>query len=129
MKIINSYPPNIDDIRKAFKISDSVVFTYRDCIYNPGGGNIADHLMAHEQTHEKQQGDDPEGWWKKYIADKEFRLNQEVEAYRNQFRFFKSRYRDRNMVHRFLRQVSFDLSSEIYGNIVSFQEAFKLISR
>ena len=79
MKIIRDYPPNIEAIRAEFELNPRVVFTYGETIYNPGGGKITDDLMVHEETHAKQQGDDPGAWWDRYLVDVDFRLNQEVE--------------------------------------------------
>jgi hypothetical protein len=127
MKIVFDYPPNIDEIRKVFTLRPTVVFTYDDTIYNPGRGTIDSALMIHEATHSRQQGDDPAGWWKKYLSDPKFRLDQEVYAYRNQYRNFAKTCRDRNTVALFLHRIASDLSSQLYGGIVGYQEAVRLI--
>ena len=82
--------------------------------------------MAHEQTHTKQQGDDIDGWWDRYLSDFEFRLNQEVEAYHNQYMFLLDNYnrKDRRVI---LSQISKDLASPIYGNLVTKEKAKELI--
>ncbi len=126
MKITHGYPPNIGAIREKLNPSLNTVFTYGDTIYIPSGGSPNKALMAHEETHMRQQGDDPKGWWDKYIASPDFRLRQEVEAYRNQYKEF-SKAKNRNRLYIFLSRIARDLSSSIYGNIISYDTAFKLI--
>lgn len=128
MEIIYGYPPNIEEIKKHFSLSDSVVFTYGNKLYNPHKGHVDEHLMKHEETHARQQGDDPAAWWKKYLSDPEFRLQQEAEAYGRQYRSFAVHH-DRNKVFFFLHGIAYDLSSGIYGNIISLEEAKKLIKK
>ena len=130
MKIIADYPPNFKAIEKRFgPLSDSVIFTYGGNIYVPAGGEIASHLMVHEEIHSKQQGDNPKSWWKRYLKDEKFRLEQEVEAYRAQFSFFKRTIKDRNRQTRFLYKIAADLSGTMYGSIVTHREAMSLITR
>ena len=134
MRIVKSQPPNIEEIRVKFTLSDRVVFTYGSVLWNPGGGLIPDDLMIHEETHEKQQGDDPAGWWQRYLSDKHFRLEQELEAYRNQYQYFKEtkcvkptgNVRQRRL-NSFLHRIARDLSSQIYGEMISLEEAEALI--
>jgi hypothetical protein len=130
MKVIKSFPPNYDEICKVFPIAGikTIVFTYGDTLYRPGrSGAVPGHLDAHERTHTRQQGNDPAGWWKRYLVDKEFRLSQEVEAYRNQYRFFKSKNHNIKEQINFLDMIAYDLSSEMYGNLVTKEEAKKII--
>lgn len=129
MHIKNEKPPNWDKIIKFFDVEGKdVVFAYGDTIYCPKGGEVPEHLMVHETVHSKQQGDDPEGWWDRYIEDKEFRLEQEVQAYATQYTYIKRLYRTK-ISDGFLDEVALDLSSDIYGNIVDFQKAHTLIRR
>lgn len=121
-KIINTYPPNIEEIRKNFTLKRGIIFTYGDKLYVPDGGEIDDALMKHEETHTIQQGDNPDRWWKLYFLDKKFRLNQELEAYRNQYKFAVENY-NRPACRRLLAQISKDLSGEMYGNIITKDKA------
>src|SRR5689334_25347799 len=89
MEIVHGYPPNIEDIRAKFELNDRVVFTYAPYLYVPCGAPIDDPLMKHEETHAKQQGDDPAGWWKRYLEDPNFRVGQELQAYRRQYKAYK----------------------------------------
>ena len=127
--VYGSYPPNIEDIKKVFDLSNRphVVFTYGNFLYIPSGIEAPEHLIVHEKVHVKQQGSDPKKWWDKYLVDKEFRLSQELEAYRDQYKFIRQGIKDRNQLFRFLRMLALDLSSEIYGSVISYQEALSKI--
>lgn len=127
MKVVKAFPPNIDKILRKFKITDHTVFAYGDTLYNPIGKEISQDLMVHEETHERQQqAYGVEAWWQMYIDNKNFRLTQETEAYRNQFQFLKT------VLNRLGRKIALDrlatqLSSELYGNIINKKEAKGLI--
>lgn len=129
MNIVHDYPPNIDVIRKQFGITgEHVVFTFGDILYNPSGDTIPDHLLVHEQVHTKQQGLDVSGWWNRYLADNQFRLQQEVEAYRAQYQFA---LQNLNRIYRrlLLKKIAKDLSGPMYGKLVSSQQAEQLIKQ
>ena len=128
MNIIKAYPPNIEAIREVFPIRKNTIFTYGDTIYAPEiDFKLPPDLVRHEETHMMQQGDDPAGWWEKYLSDKAFRKNQEAEAYRNQYRFYCRFVKGRNERFRFLRILGSDFASPLYGSIVGFLEATQLI--
>ena len=101
--------------------------TYGDVIYNPSGNNISLPLLRHEETHSKQQGNDPKGWWVKYLNDKEFRLSQEIPAYQVQYKEARKLIKDRNKLFKYAVSLAKDLSSEMYGNAISFGEAIKQV--
>lgn len=135
MKIVKAYPPNIEQIKLNFKISDNTVFAYGDTLYSPSGIKISKDLLEHEKVHQKQQGDDPAGWWDRYIEDKAFRLSQEVEAYRKQYRFFKNSLGQYSVIEKnkriqeFINRICLDLSGQLYGNLVPFEEAKRRITQ
>lgn len=129
MKIIKDFPPNIATIKKFFDIKDrGVVFAYGDTLYVPNGGEIEKHLLVHEETHECQmRGWDPEEWWNKYLTSSVFRLSQEVEACRNQYKYIKSQYKDKDLLSKVLAEMAENLSGKVYGYMVGFQKAKRLI--
>lgn len=130
MNIVIEYPPNYEQIKSAFDVEGkSVIYTYGDTIYNPLNGNVPDHLEVHEETHSVQQGGKPDKWWENYINDEKFRLSQEIEAYRNQYNFYCRNNPDRNKRFDFLYIIAKDLSSEIYGNIISRGAAIRAIKK
>jgi hypothetical protein len=128
MKIVVAWPPNIKQIEQVFgKLSDNTVFTYGDTIYNPGDGVISEPLRIHELTHVAQQGPDPKGWWAKYLNSPKFRLDEEVEAYSNEFNCYRTFMKDRNKQAVFLHGIAKKLSSPLYGSLVTHSEALNLI--
>lgn len=124
----NQYPPNIDKVREVLDVSKpGVIFTYGNEIYIPSGIPLPDHLEVHEGVHVKQQylmGKDT--WWEQYLHDEQFRLSQELEAYREQMRFIKQRY-SRDYRRMMLNQLAKDLSSGIYGKVIDKHRAKQLI--
>jgi len=110
-------PPNYALIRKHFPNADfknGIVFTYFPDIYIKG--HIQPHLLVHEQTHLAQQSslfEKPDSWWEKYISDKDFRIQMEIEAYHNQYKHSPS----------LLHQLASDLSSPLYGSTISYKDA------
>lgn len=130
MKIVNDFPPNIDQIRAAFDLSGkNIVFTYGDTIYNPWGGNIDAALEAHEATHARQQEEigGPDVWWERYLADPEFRADQEIAAYRAHLRGVKKLTKDRNVIARIIHGWGTSLAGGMYGGCVSYADALRRI--
>ncbi len=128
MKIINKLPPIYNKIIKSdLKPNKYTIYTYGDVIYNPNNLNIPDDLIVHESIHSRQQIHNVDEWWNKYLLNKEFRLNQELEAYVAQYRFICMKVKDRNQRNKILLDICNILSSEIYGNIITSSIARKLI--
>ena len=129
MKVRKSFPPNYKEICKYFPIEGktNIVFTYGNTLHNKGGGEITPDLFAHEQTHTRQQNEiGIEEWWNRYFTDTQFRLEQELEAYQNQYKYAVEHY-NRAERRRLLDRISKDLASPIYGGIITKQEAKELI--
>jgi hypothetical protein len=128
MKVVVGLPPNIEKIRKAFKFDEKdTVFTYGDTIYNPGDFFLSPDLITHETVHSLQQGNRIEGWWVKYIREKDFRLDQEVRAYHQQYVHICELIKDRNKQEQMLFRLAEFLSSPMYGSIVNIAKARNLI--
>src|SRR6267378_8434182 len=92
MKIVHDLPPFYVEIAQAVGVPPlSAVFTYGDtCYMLTDTGLMSPDLAQHEMTHMRQQRElagGPDEWWRAWIADPEFRLDQELEAYRVQYRF------------------------------------------
>ena len=129
MKIVNAWPPNIEQIRAVLTPPANTVFTYEDTIYAPGiKFELHPHLIVHERVHEKQQGNflTPQDWWTNYLENKEFRFNQELEAYQAQYVYFRAN-NSRNVSRGFARTIAKDLSGIMYGKIVDFTKALEMI--
>jgi len=130
MKEIKKYPPNFKKLEKAFgTLPSTTVFSYGHKIYNPSGKEMPDHLIEHEQAHATRQLEiGVRVWWKKYIEYKDFRLNEEVIAFRVQYQYILANAPRRDRMA-FLHKFATSLSSSMYGNMVSKKEALDLISK
>jgi len=128
-----AYPPNYEEICAAFDIKGrpGIVFTWGGTLFNPSGVDIPPDLWAHEAVHETQQYRPsivgPAEWWRRYIAESEFRLDQELEAYRAQYRFAQESY-GRDQRRRLLKHVSQALAGPMYGHLMSASEAKRAIT-
>lgn len=130
MQIKRELPPNFKDIVEKFGMQLNVVYTFGDAIFSPmtSARNFPIHLMKHEEVHSRQQGTNPEKWWKKYLKNDKFRLEQESEAYQAQYKYFCQNKKDLYKRACFLEDLAADLSGAIYGNICTLEQARKIIS-
>lgn len=132
MNIVADNPPhNIRELcEQVFDLGKTKpVFTFRDAIYNPHGIPITKDMVVHEATHTEQQGENPATWWDRYFTDAQFRFEQELAAYRNQYQFSKTAIKDRNRLFRYLHEMAGDLAGPMYGNLVTHSEALTLIKK
>ncbi len=127
---------------------EGTFWTYGDTIYSPGGVNIPPDVVAHEEQHSRQQeayqgcvhksSEEPcteecqkkwgkDAWWRRYLIDPRFRLEQEAEAYGTQYRFFCENVGDRNKRAIFLHRLAAILAGPLYQVAVSTQQAKALI--
>jgi len=123
-------PEIYNRLDKEFGISknDGIIITYGQTVYCKY--DLPEHLKTHEKTHIIQQRHmGVEEWWNIYIANKSFRLNQELEAYRNQVKYLKEHTEEmtRNERKGWFKKIATDLSGHIYGNMISYDEAYKAI--
>lgn len=138
MKIVHARPPNFDRLQKQFGISDKeMVFTYGDTLYVPDGRPVDKFLMAHEEEHSKQQGDNPDLAIERYHRDEAFRANCELDAYRAQYRAFtkdqhengKGRSSRTMLAERinYASRLARDCSGDMYGRCISLSFALTYI--
>jgi hypothetical protein len=129
MKIVKDLPPIYDQILINGMKPDpnTTVFTYGDTLYVPSGREVEPHLMAHEETHSKQQGANPDGWWSRYMDDQYFRIAQESEAYAAQYDHICKNVKDRNYRNKVLQDFGRVLASPLYGKVVGQIVAVKMI--
>ena len=114
--------PLLKKYQEVFKITPNTIFAYDHKIYT--NNQLPKHLLVHEITHHEQQ--DHYGldeWVTRYLYDDKFRLNMEIDAYRNQLKSIK----DRNFRAKIWMESARNLSSSLYGNIVNYKEAMRLI--
>jgi hypothetical protein len=125
-------PPMFEEIAATFSLArkQNVVFAWGDTIYNPGGGRLSPEIHVHEAVHGKRQGADVEGWWRRYIAEPAFRLEEEIPAHIAQYRAFcvnHTKGNARNQRRLYLHHVAKCLASPLYGSLIRYDDARKLI--
>lgn len=132
--VLYSTPPNYEEVKKAFGLSDAtvmrgIVFAYFPHIYKPNGKPLTDHVYVHEKVHLKQQERyGVEDWWYDYLLHDGFRLEQEIEAYHAQYVFMERQFKNRERLSTELHRIASNLSGPMYGNLVSLPEAKLIIS-
>jgi hypothetical protein len=127
MNFSHEKPPIYEKCHQIFGVNwdDGMVFTYGDTVYSKG--IIPKDLEAHEGTHIKQQAEmGKDVWWERYFVDKDFRLSQEIEAYKNQIIYLNENcnrsYRKMIMKHIYKSMV------KLYGDMCpNEEEARRLI--
>lgn len=123
MKIVEDYPPNYELIKLALGDQPKALFCYGDTIYNPSKRTVTPDLEAHEMIHQEQQGSDIDGWYARYVTDREFRLEQEIHAYGRQWLFAKEHVQDKKLLEWVKENMAFALSGESYGSLITYVEA------
>lgn len=100
---------------------DTVAFPYKNKIYS--NSPLPQELVIHEEVHFKQQEEiGADIWQERYLADPNFRVSCEVEAYRKQLSLFKDNKDTQDAVR---IQCAKALSSQMYGNILTYKEAYQ----
>ena len=134
-------PPILKEIKAMFpKLNpNKTLFAWGDILFNPGNMPVSPDMWEHEETHERQQKNYPikafsklgkvACWWEQYLSDPKFRLSQEVEAYQAQFKMICKMILDEPIQQKLLDTLATHLSSDMYGNMISFEDAKKIISK
>lgn len=118
-------PPIYADIVKAFPMAarPGTLFCWGEVIFNPGGRSVSPALLVHEAVHSKQQGDNIDAWWRRYLIDPVFRLDQEIPAHQAEYRHRIEHAASRNERRIALKEIAQRLSSPLYGSLLSIAEA------
>lgn len=122
-------PPIYERLKARFGVSwdKGIAITYGDTVYSKYP--IDKILASHEEVHVWQQAQmGVEEWWNLYLNNDNFRLNQEVQAYKRQIEAIKTFIKDKNQAFLAIRKIYLDLSSDMYGNICNFDQAKQLLS-
>lgn len=127
MKIVRGLPPNYEEVKRVFPTDSNTFYTYGDTIYTLQE-EIPEDIVEHEKVHAKQQSDNPDWWWKRYLIDPTFRKDQEAEAYGVQLRWVRERTTDK-VAKECLFDLARSLSSPLYQLSISYTEAENLIRR
>ena len=114
---IYSTPPNYMEIVSVLPEAKNknTIYAYAPNVYIPSGKSLSVPLIAHESVHIRQQGDDPEAWWNKYLMYEEFRFEQELEAHIAEYKAFCRLHSDRNRQIAGLEQIARRLIGPLYG--------------
>ena len=127
--ILSKEQPNIYPLlHQAFGVEweNGIIITYGDTVHCKY--DLTPDKIAHEQVHvDQQRAQGKLFWWSMYLFSSKFRLDQELEAYRAEAAFIKERVRDRNLRAKCITDICRDLSGPMYGNIITFDEAKKIL--
>lgn len=126
-EVVQAFPPNYPELRARFNPRPGTVFAYGDKIYSPHASELPEHLLVHERVHFGQQraAGGPEAWWRRYIDEPQFRLDQEVDAYRAQYAFVSGLSRPQR--RELLAHICKSLASGMYGSLVTKEQARRLV--
>lgn len=129
MKIIRAFPPNYAALCAAFPIRGrpGIIFSYGDAIYNPSGHSLSEALKVHEDVHGRRQNGNPAEWWERYIADKDFRRDEEIVAHCAEAACVLANADNRQARRAGLISIADRLSSPIYGGLMTKREALALL--
>ena len=130
MEIVTDYPPIYDELMTAFpKIGRGVVFAWGGKIYNPSNVSIPRQIIVHEAAHARRQGNDIQGWWRRYIDDREFRLIEETIGHMAEMMCLLGPNPNRQMRRKIVRSTSKRLSSPLYRYGISKNQAYDLLKK
>ena len=126
----HEYPPNYSRIIDVLGTSNGdILFAYYPHIYNPGGSNVSPDLLLHENIHlEQQKSIGVDEWWKRYLADNQFRYEQELIAFAGQYAYGKKVYKTK-ISDQMLSDFALLLSGPMYKTGVSYQQVHVAIRR
>jgi hypothetical protein len=143
MKIVRDRPPLYEMIDQAFNIKGKpVIFAWGRKIFVPTGDlNISQALMVHEGVHGARQlrysvpglnlieneEEHIEMWWRRYIADIDFRREEEVLAHQAEYRHLCDHAGGRNQRRRHLSIIATKLSHPLYGPVMNKATARKVL--
>lgn len=130
-EVVIDRPPLYDEIVAAFglKRKDAIVFSWgKDRIYNPDGVTIPPYLVAHEAVHGERQGQGQQiiDWWKQYIEDRAFRLQEEIPAHLAEYQHIL-RHGNRHNRRAALLITADRLAAPLYGQMITPKAAVAVL--
>jgi len=131
IEIVVGYPPNYKDIILAFpsvQFTPGVIYSWGKQIYNPDDIVLTPSLRSHENVHSQVQllmG--VEEWWDHYLKNVDFRFGQEVPAHHAEYKHYCALNKNPRMRENMLKFIAERLSGTLYGEMVSFEEARRLV--
>lgn len=130
MEIVVDCPPIYDELCRAFPIAGKpMIFAWGGRIFNPQNILVLPILIAHETVHGVRQAGDIEGWWRRYIDDAAFRLDEEVRGHLAEYEYLlrTGGRPDRNARRRALRATAKRLASPVYQCRTTTAQAVRLL--
>lgn len=122
-------PPNIENIRLAgFGTDPEGIYAYAPDVFSLSKKEIPADIQYHEDIHIQRQGDSPLLWWHKWLTDKDFRLEEELEAYARQAQWVKKNLGSK-AAKEGLDEFAENLSSSMYKLNINFHKAHAMIRR
>lgn len=139
--VIVARPPIFEDCVRKFgrAVVDrpGVIFSWGMKIYAPGNATITRELFAHEAVHGERQlgGKTPSryspgawkeeedsiwAWWKRYLDEPLFRLDEELHAHHAEYHAYRKRHGHST---RYLTEIAARLAGPLYGNLVTVAQA------
>jgi hypothetical protein len=118
LETVDGVPPNYAEIVAALPraADDGVMFAYDGKVYGRGIAKVLTReLDAHERVHIERQGADPVGWWKRYVSDLAFRIDEEFRAHRAEYEMYCRRHISPVKRAMFRRKLAERLASPLYG--------------
>lgn len=128
VKVSTQKPPQwiLDAVKEQFGVvwESNVIFTYGDII-STYKGEMTEDLLTHEGHHTVQQENfgGPDKWWREYLANPQFRFNQELECYQRQYKWLKENEPNGMVRAKMLGHYATSLSGEMYGKLCTYDEA------
>lgn len=130
MQIIRAHPPNFEEIASVFDVRGKpVLFAWGGAIYAPVSCNVPPHIIAHESVHGHRQLQFPQiaGWWRRYLHDEEFRLEEEKLGHIAEYQHLVDHSSGRTERRRHLSHVAGRLSSALYRYKITKDEARRVL--
>lgn len=113
--------PLLNKYKETFPVDENTAFAYNHVIYTDKP--LTPDLIIHERVHFKQQDEiGLDNWITEYFRDVNFRVKMEVEAYKEQVKYFAGNKDLQDMVRVHCAKA---LSSNLYGNILTYKEAYQ----
>lgn len=122
----HEWPPNIEAIAAVLPNARNrgTIFAYGEDIYNPFAVPLPYALQAHESIHQARQLEKGVTvWWTLYLADPDFRYNEELLAHIAEYSAQCPPGAPRNFRRVVLRSTAKRLAAPLYGYKVSVDKA------
>lgn len=125
MVVIFGRPPVLDRVIAQVGLdAENAYFTYDGKIWSPTGRTPPDEIVEHEKKHVEQQtaAGGSDAWWDRWLADRAFRLDQEIRAYGRQIWWLR-KHRGSKEAQRQLGWIAEMLAGDGYGRLTTEERA------